>query len=279
MRDRDRKPKFHRPEGAGKRADKRPGPRRDAGRPPWRGREGAADDTVILSGWHTVTAALANPRRRIRKLLLTENAARRLADDKIETRVEPEIVRPSLIDQRLGPDAVHQGLLAEADPLDSPDIDTLAEEGIVLVLDQITDPHNVGAIMRSAAAFAVKAIVTTARHSPEATGVLAKSASGALELVPLVTVQNLARALTEMNERGFMTIGLDSQGGENLGAVALQQPLALVLGAEGKGLRQLTRDTCSVVARLDMPGEIKSLNVSNAAVLALYIGASRLGLM
>src|SRR5579863_2314058 len=115
MRERDRKPKFHRSEGAGQRADKRPGPRRDAGgRPPWRGREGAADDTVILYGWHTVTAALANPRRQIRKLLLTENAARRLADDKIETRIEPEIVRPSLIDQRLGPDAVHQGLLAEA---------------------------------------------------------------------------------------------------------------------------------------------------------------------
>jgi 23S rRNA (guanosine2251-2'-O)-methyltransferase len=278
MRDRDRKPKFHRPEGAGKRADKRPGSRRDAGPRP-RGREAAADDTVILYGWHTVTAALANPSRRIRKLILTENAALRLADDKIDTRITPEIVRPNLIDQRLGPDAVHQGLLAEADPLDSPDIDALADAGIVLVLDQITDPHNVGAIMRSAAAFAVKAIVTTSRHSPEATGVLAKSASGALELVPLVTVQNLARALNEMNERGFLTVGLDSQGHENLGAVALREPLALVLGAEGKGLRQLTRDTCSVVARLDMPGEIKSLNVSNAAVLALYIGASRLGLM
>ena len=210
---------------------------------------------------------------------LTENAARRLADENIDTRVTPEIVRPGLIDQRLGPDAVHQGLLAEADALPSPDIDALPQEGIVLVLDQITDPHNVGAIMRSAAAFGVKAIVTTARHSPEATGVLAKSASGALELVPLVTVQNLHRALTEMNDQGFMTVGLDSEGSENLGAVALRQPLALVLGAEGKGLRQLTRDTCSVVARLDMPGEIKSLNVSNAAVLALYIGASRLGLM
>jgi 23S rRNA (guanosine2251-2'-O)-methyltransferase len=276
MRDRDRKPKFHRPEGA----NTRPERRREAGpRPPWRGREGAADDTVILYGWHTVTAALANPKRQIRKLLLTENAARRLTEEAIDTRVTPEIVRPSLIDQRLGPDAVHQGLLAEADPLASPDIDTLAEAGIVLVLDQITDPHNVGAIMRSAAAFAVKAIVTTARHSPEATGVLAKSASGALELVPLVTVQNLARALTEMNERGFMTVGLDSEGDENLGAVTLREPLAFVLGAEGKGLRQLTRETCSTVARLDMPGEIKSLNVSNAAVLALYIGASKLGLM
>ena len=276
MRDRDRKPKFHRGEG-GKRP---PGPRRGAGsKPPWRGREGAADDTVILYGWHTVTAALANPKRRIRKLFLTENAARRLADDKIDTRVEPEIVRPSLIDQRLGPDAVHQGMLAEADPLPSPDIDTLPEGGIVLVLDQITDPHNVGAILRSAAAFAVKAVVTTARHSPEATGVLAKSASGALELVPLVVVQNLARALTEMQERGFLTVGLDSEGGTNLAETELRKPLALVLGAEGKGLRQLTRETCGVVARLDMPGDIKSLNVSNATALALYIGASRLGLM
>jgi 23S rRNA (guanosine2251-2'-O)-methyltransferase len=274
MRDRDRKPKFHRASGKG--ADRG---RESGRRPPWRGREGATDDAVILYGWHTVTAALANPNRHIRKLLLTENAARRLADDNIDTRVTAEIVRPNLIDQRLGPDAVHQGLLAEADPLDSPGIEALSQQGIVLVLDQITDPHNVGAIMRSAAAFAVKAIVTTARHSPEATGVLAKSASGALELVPLVTVQNLARVLNEMNELGFMTVGLDSDGGENLDAIALQQPLALVLGAEGKGLRQLTRETCRIVARLDMPGEIKSLNVSNAAVLALYIGASKLGLM
>jgi 23S rRNA (guanosine2251-2'-O)-methyltransferase len=274
MSDHDRKRNFRR--GGGKAPDRGPESGR---RPAWRDREGSADGPVILYGWHTVAAALANPQRQIRKLMLTENAARRLSEEGIETRVTPEIVRPAQIDQRLGPDAVHQGLLAEADPLPSPDIETLTQEGIVLVLDQITDPHNVGAIMRSAAAFAVKAIVTTARHSPEATGVLAKSASGALELVPLITVQNLARALTELNDRGFMTVGLDSQGDENLSAVALREPLALVLGAEGKGLRQLTRETCSTVARLDMPGEIKSLNVSNAAVLALYIGASRLGLM
>ena len=274
MSDRERKQHF------GRRGGKGPGEGRESGRrPAWRGREASPDGPVILYGWHTVAAALANPQRHIRKLLLTENAARRLAEENIALPLTPEIVRPALIDQRLGPDAVHQGLLAEADPLPSPDIDTLPQEGIVLVLDQITDPHNVGAILRSAAAFAVKAIVTTARHSPEATGVLAKSASGALELVPLVTVQNLARALTEMNDQGFLTVGLDSQGSENLGSVALRQPLALVLGAEGKGLRQLTRETCGVVARLDMPGEIKSLNVSNAAVLALYIGASRLGLM
>jgi 23S rRNA (guanosine2251-2'-O)-methyltransferase len=274
MSDRERKQHF------GRRGGKGPPKVRESGRkPPFRERGGSGEGPVILYGWHTVAAALANPQRHIRKLMLTENAARRLADENIEIPLAPEIVRPALIDARLGPDAVHQGLLAEADPLPSPDIDTLPQAGIVLVLDQITDPHNVGAILRSAAAFAVKAIVTTARHSPEATGVLAKSASGALELVPMVTVQNLARALTEMNEQGFLTVGLDSQGSENLGSVALRQPLALVLGAEGKGLRQLTRETCGVVARLDMPGSIKSLNVSNAAVLALYIGASRLGLM
>ncbi|MBR0715540.1 23S rRNA (guanosine(2251)-2'-O)-methyltransferase RlmB [Bradyrhizobium liaoningense] len=252
---------------------------KSAGRPAWRDRDSGSDGPAILYGWHTVTLALANPNRRIRKLILTENAARRLAEDNIPTRITPEIVRPQEIDRLLSPDAVHQGLLAEADPLLSPDIETLAPEGMVLVLDQITDPHNVGAILRSAAAFAVKAIVTTARHSPEATGVLAKAASGALELVPMVTVQNLARALTALNERGFQTVGLDSEGSEDLSEVALREPLALVLGAEGKGLRQLTRETCSVVARLDMPGEIKSLNVSNAAVLSLYVGASRLGLM
>jgi 23S rRNA (guanosine2251-2'-O)-methyltransferase len=274
MTNRDRKPPF--PRGGAKSFETG---RKSAPRPAWRERDSGGDGPAILYGWHTVSAALANPRRKIRKLLLTENAARRLTDENIDTRVTPEIVRPQLIDQRLGPDAVHQGMLAEADPLPSPDIATLKQEGIVLVLDQITDPHNVGAILRSAAAFAVKAIVTTARHSPEATGVLAKSASGALELVPLVLVQNLARALTVLNERGFLTVGLDSEGSDDLSKVELREPLALVLGAEGKGLRQLTRETCATVARLDMPGEIKSLNVSNAAVLALYVGASRLGLM
>ena len=254
--------------------------RKAAGRPPFRGATRASGDgAVILYGWHTVKAALENPARRIRRLYATANAARRLAEDSVALAIEPELVRPDAIAQRLGPDAVHNGLLAEADPLPSPELEEIEPAGIVLVLDQITDPHNVGAILRTAAGFAVAAVVTTARHSPEATGVLAKSASGALEHVPLVTVQNLARALNELNERGFMTVGLDSQGSADLGQVGLQQPLALVLGAEGKGLRQLTRETCSVVARLDLPGEIKSLNVSNAAVLALYIGARRLGLM
>lgn len=255
---------------AGRNASKRPGSDR---------REHDPDAPVILYGWHAVSAALANPNRKIRKLILTENAVHRLAEDNIALPVTPDIVRPGDIDARLGPDAVHQGLLAEADHLDQLDIKDVAPEGIVLVLDQITDPHNVGAILRSAAAFAVKAIVTTTRHSPEATGVLAKSASGALELVPLITVQNLARALNDLNQAGFLTVGLDSDGSDDLATITLRQPLALVLGAEGKGLRQLTRETCNAVARLDMPGDIKSLNVSNAAVVALYVSASRLGLM
>jgi 23S rRNA (guanosine2251-2'-O)-methyltransferase len=139
------------------------------------------------------------------------------------------------------------------------------------VLDQITDPHNVGAIFRSAAAFGATAIVTTQRHSPDATGVLAKAASGALEWVPLINVQNLARGLAALKARGFLVIGLDSSGESDLATLALREPLALVLGAEGKGLRQLTKDTCDHVARIDLPGEIKSLNVSNAAALALYV--------
>jgi 23S rRNA (guanosine2251-2'-O)-methyltransferase len=232
-------------------------------------REGSAP--AILYGWHTVTAALANPARRIRRLLATENAARRLAEEGIALPLPPEVVRPDAIAARLTADAVHQGLMAEADPLPSPAIDDLAACGIVLVLDQITDPHNVGAILRTAAAFAVAAIVTTARHSPEATGVLAKSASGALEVVPIVIVQNLARALAALRERGFLVVGLDSAAPDDLAAIGLCAPLALVLGAEGKGLRQATRLSCDRLARLDVPGAIKSLNVSNAAALALYI--------
>ena len=249
-----------------------------AGRPNrnFRPRPHAADGPALLYGWHTVKAALENPRRRFRRLLATENAARRLADDGVKLPLTPELVRPDAIAARLPPDAVHQGLLAEADALESPPIEDLPAEGIVLALDQITDPHNVGAILRSAAAFGVNAVVMTARHSPEATGVLAKSASGALEHVPIAEVGNLARALEALEKRGFLLIGLDRSGTAELAALPLASPLALVVGAEGKGLRQLTRTTCHHVARLDLPGAIKDLNVSNASALALYIATTRL---
>lgn len=262
-----------------------------AGRPRSFGRPGAgrfqrdrrperqdADGPALLYGWHTVQAALQNPQRRFLRLLATENGARRLHEEGVALPLEPEIVRPAIIDARLGPDAVHQGLLAEAETLPIPAIDELPAQGIVLVLDQITDPHNVGAIFRTAAAFAATAIVTTARHSPEATGVLAKAASGALEYVPLATVTNLSRGMEELREHGFQLIGLDSTGAADLSTTTLRAPLALVLGAEGKGLRQKTRENCDTVARLDLPGRIKSLNVSNATVLALHIATTKLGL-
>ena len=265
MRERDAKFRKARARGA----HGATGRKREA--PPFR-RSGGGP--IVLYGWHSVKAALENPARKIRRLWATENAARRLTEDGVALAIAPEVVRPDVIANQLSADAVHNGLLAEADPLESPEIEDLSFDGAVLVLDQTTDPHNVGAILRSAAAFGVTAIITTARHSPEATGVLAKSASGALEYVPIVTVQNLARGLAALKARGFLLVGLDSDAEDDFAATPLRRPLALVLGAEGKGLRQLTKATCDHVARLHLPGPIQSLNVSNAAALALYIAAS-----
>jgi 23S rRNA (guanosine2251-2'-O)-methyltransferase len=244
------------------------------------GRGGAAerrtDERVVLYGWHPVREALLNPARKPRRLLLTENAMRRLQEDNVPLTLSPDIVRPSEIDRLLTADAVHQGFYLEADPLPAPDFGSLGPRDIVLVLDQITDPHNVGAIVRSAAAFAVAAIVTTERHSPVATGVLAKAASGGLEHVPIVHVRNLGEALDEMGRQGVQRLGLDSEGPADLARTPIHGPLALVLGAEDKGLRQRTRGLCDALARLDMPGNVKSLNVSNAAALALYVAREAL---
>jgi len=231
----------------------------------------------VLYGWHPVVEALRNGKRALHRLLATENSARRLREELGELAIEPEIVRPDEINRLVEADAVHQGLYLEADPLPSPTLDSLSGSRPVLALDQITDPHNVGAIVRSAAAFGVEAIVTTARHSPAATGVLAKAASGGLEHVPFLVVRNLAEALIALGERGFQRIGLDSSGEARLDEVRLRSPLVLVLGSEGKGLRQRTRECCDVVGRLDMPGAVKSLNVSNAAAIALYAVTRELG--
>lgn len=228
------------------------------------------DHVTVLYGFHPVVEALRNEKRRILKLLATENGAHRLQEAGIALPLAPEIVRAEAISRRLEPDAVHQGLYLEAEPLAGPSLDTLAADALVVALDQITDPHNVGAILRSAAAFGVTAILTTGRHSPSVTGVLAKAASGGLEHVPFIIVSNLGNALLTLGERGVQRLGLDSSGPATLAEATLRRPLVLVLGAEGKGLRQRTRECCDVVARLDMPGAIKSLNVSNAAAIALY---------
>jgi 23S rRNA (guanosine2251-2'-O)-methyltransferase len=232
----------------------------------------------LLFGSHSAVAALANTRRRIRRVLVTRNAAERLADVlRSRTEPAPEIVEPRALDRLTGPDAVHQGIVVEADPLPQPRLDQIERGGPVVLLDQVTDPHNVGAILRSCAAFGARALVTTARHSPLGSAVLFKAASGALEHVPFVKVTNLARAMEELRGYGFLIIGLDSAGEIPIETAARPGvPTALVLGAEGKGLRRLTRDTCDAVARLDLPGPLHSLNVSVACALGLY-ALSRLG--
>ncbi|MER8734504.1 23S rRNA (guanosine(2251)-2'-O)-methyltransferase RlmB [Mesorhizobium sp. M1227] len=233
--------------------------------------ENPVDGLVRLYGLHTVRAALDNPRRKIKKMLVTRNAAERLAiADLGALPFKAELVEPRDIDKVTGSDAVHQGVVIEAEPLKPKRLDALGDTRLVLVLDQITDPHNVGAILRSAVAFGAGALITTARHSPQESGVLAKSASGALEHIDQIEVKNLADALEQLREAGFQTIGLDSDGPAELETSFAGEKIALVLGAEGKGLRQKTRETVTTLARLDMPGAIRSLNVSNAAAVALY---------
>ncbi|TYR30939.1 RNA methyltransferase [Mesorhizobium microcysteis] len=233
--------------------------------------ERPGDGLVQLYGLHTVRAALDNPARRLRRMLVTRNALARLElSEPLSFPFPAEIVEPRDIDRIAGTDAVHQGVLVEAEPLKPKPLSALSDTRLVLVLDQVTDPHNVGAIMRSAVAFGAGALITTGRHSPAETGVLAKSASGALEHIDHIEVRNLADALGELHEAGFQTIGLDSEGPAELEKSFSGERIALVLGAEGKGLRQKTRDTVTTLARLDMPGAIRSLNVSNAAAVAMY---------
>jgi 23S rRNA (guanosine2251-2'-O)-methyltransferase len=229
----------------------------------------APDGLVRLYGIHTVRAALDNPARKIARMLVTRNAMERLGigDDQ---PFPLEIVEPREIDRITGSDAVHQGVLIEARPLKPKPLDALGDTSLLIVLDQVTDPHNVGAIMRSAVAFGAGALVVTGRHSPAESGVLAKSASGALEHIDLIEVKNLADALEKLHAAGFQTIGLDSDGTAELETSFSGEKIALVLGAEGKGLRQKTRETVTTLARLDMPGAIRSLNVSNAAAVSLY---------
>ena len=231
----------------------------------------ANPENDLIYGAHPVTEALKNPRRKPVNLWATENAFLRLKEDAPGLTITPEIVHPRLLDHMpKSADAVHQGIILEAKPLHQPRLDEVPREGLIVLLDQVTDPHNVGAIMRSCSAFNVSALIVTARHSAEATGVFFKAASGAYEHVPYVTVTNLARAMDELTEYGFHLVGLDSEAEISMDAVAKTRPLALVLGAEGKGLRQLTAKKCNEVARIDMPGVIKSLNVSIACAVSLY---------
>lgn len=237
---------------------------------PGKPRRTGDSDRILLYGIHAVEAALANPNRIIGRLLATENAARRLEASLKQRGVKAEDALPRQLDRLVGSDAVHQGVVLETAPLPPLDLQEVRPEGILLVLDQVTDPQNVGAVLRSAAAFGAAGVVLPERHTPPFTGALAKAASGALDIVPVIMIGNLAQALGRLGELGFLRVGLAEEGAEPLETAALALPLALVLGAEGKGLRQLTRETCDRLCRISTKGPLASLNVSNAAAIALH---------
>ena len=228
------------------------------------------DGPVYLYGIHTVRAALDNAKRIKKQLLVTPNALLRLKEAGEIGKVSIKETTPKELDRLLGEDAVHQGAALEVDPVSRFGLDDIHPLTLVVVLDQITDPHNVGAILRTACAFGADAVITTARHSPRETGVMAKSASGALDLVPMIEVKKLGDALQKLKDRGMLVIGFDSEAELQLKPRTGDQPLVIVMGAEGKGLRQRTRELCDEMVKLDMPGPIKSLNVSNAAAIALF---------
>ena len=244
-----------------------------------RGRRAAAAETVWLFGLHAVRDALANPAREKLRLVITQNALDRLGD--LHGAV-PEITDPRVFAKAvpLAPDSVHQGAALEVRPLKWGGLsDVVLREApgerrpLLVALDRVSDPHNIGAILRSAEVFGARAVIAPARHSAPETGALAKTASGALERQPYLRVPNLAEALKQLKNMGFTLIGLDGTGQQDLPAVLAEMPdraICLVLGSEGPGMRELTMKSCDHIARIPFAADFGSLNVSNAAAVALY---------
>ncbi|EYD76312.1 23S rRNA (guanosine-2'-O-) -methyltransferase rlmB [Rubellimicrobium mesophilum DSM 19309] len=243
-----------------------------------RARRASARETIWLFGLHAVRDALLNPRRERLRLILTPNAADKLADAVAASGMTPEISDPRKFAAPLDPESVHQGAALEARPLDWGSLrDSVLAEGQepvrVVLLDRVTDPHNVGAILRSAEVFGARAVVGVERHAAPETGSLAKAASGALERQPYIRVRNLSDAMEELREMGFLLLGLAGEAERTIGAALAgrrDRPVALVLGSEGPGLREKTRETCDELVRIGAAGAFGSLNVSNAAAVALY---------
>jgi len=256
-----RPPAAARPRPAEPRAESTPRPPGEIGGP-W------------LWGRHAVLAALANPDRKLLRLVATEEHAEELKA--LADGPTLQIVTKEELHKLLPPSAVHQGMALIAKPLKPLGIEDVIErlgdrpDAVVVALDQVTDPHNIGAVLRSAAAFGAAALVVPDRNVPEISGTLAKSASGAVEHVPLVRVVNLNRALEQLKKAGFWTVGLDGEAERTLASHSLSGRVCLVLGSEGDGMRRLTREACDLMARLPTGGPVASLNVSNAAAIALY---------
>lgn len=246
-----------------------------------RGKRAEAKETVWLFGLHAVRDALLNPAREKLRLVVTKNALDKLEDAVAASGMEPELTDPRRFDVPIDENSVHQGAALEVKPLNWGSLEDVAISGegapLVVLLDRVTDPHNVGAVLRSAEVFGARAVIAPRHHSAPETGALAKTASGALERQPYLKVNNLADAMVELREMGYILIGLAGEADVTLDEAVAQtgtRPIALVMGAEGPGLREKTRETCDVIARIPFTGAFGSLNVSNAAAVALY-AASR----
>ena len=247
-----------------------------------RGKRDDARETLWLFGLHAVRDALVNPAREKLQLVLTKNAYDKLADAVAISGMTADLVEPRQFDVPIDPGSVHQGAAMEVRPLNWGKLADVCISGkggpLVVCLDRVTDPHNVGAVLRSAEVFGARAVIAPRHHSAPETGALAKTASGSLERQPYLRVANLADSMVELREMGFHLIGLDGDGTMTLAealAGAGSRAVALVLGAEGPGLRDKTRDTCDVIARIPFVGDFGSLNVSNAAAVGLYAAAMR----
>jgi 23S rRNA (guanosine2251-2'-O)-methyltransferase len=245
-------------------------------------RKGEGPENLWLFGIHAVRDALLNPNREKLRLVVTKNAHDRLADDIAKSGMEPEIVEPRKFDAPIDAQSVHQGAAIEVMPLQWGSVSeicaTHGDAPLVLLLDRVTDPHNVGAILRSAEVFGARAVIAPLRHSAPETGALAKTASGALERQPYLRIQNLSNAMRALKEMGYFLIGLDGTAEETLPQALNKLPqvaTALVLGAEGPGLRHLTKENCHTLAKIEFAGAFGSLNVSNAAAVGLYEVARR----
>lgn len=247
-----------------------------------RNRKVEAKETVWLFGLHAVRDALMNPAREKLRLVVTKNALDKLEEAVAFARIEPELADPRSFHVPIDEGSVHQGAAMEVRPLNWGKLADVAISGtgapLVVLLDRVTDPHNVGAVLRSAEVFGARAVIAPRHHSAPETGALAKTASGALERQPYLRVTNLADAMQELKDMGYVLIGLDGDGtvplAEAMAAVG-GRAVGLVLGAEGPGLRDRTRDTCDVIARIPFAGAFGSLNVSNAAAVGLYAASTR----
>jgi 23S rRNA (guanosine2251-2'-O)-methyltransferase len=227
-----------------------------------------------LYGIHAVRAALLNNRREIKRIIATSPNIQKMAVDFALRKIAAEVMSPQAISHLLPEGAVHQGIAIEVKPLPEISLEEYFQTGDLnkplLILDQVTDPHNVGAIIRTTAAFDVGAVIVTKDHAPQESAVLAKASSGGIEIVPIVTITNLAQTMELLKKNGFWCVGLDGEAKQTIAQAKLNNKTALILGAEGKGMRRLTTERCDMVVRLPISPQMESLNVSNAAAIAIY---------